>query len=81
MKKFIFILLFLFSTLNLFALPNSIQEAYAIAVFHENGNGENVQHKKITEDDYNGDCFSKIAVLGKIKNNDIQVRNLSFMDM
>ena len=74
MKKFIFILLFLFSTLNLFSLPNSFEEAYAIAVFHENGNGENVQHKKITEADYNGDCFSKIAVLGKIKNNDIQVR-------
>ncbi len=72
MKKFIFILLF--CTLNLFALSNDIKEAYAIAVFHGNGDGENVQHKKITDSDYNGDCFSKIAVLGKIKNNDIQVR-------
>lgn len=72
MKIFIFILLF--CTLNLFSLSDDIKEAYAIAVFHDNGNGENVQHKKTTDADYNGDCFSKIAVLGKIKNNDIQVR-------
>lgn len=72
MKKFIFILIF--NALNLLALSNDIQEAYAIAVFHSNGEGENVQHKKITNADYNGDCFSKIAVLGRIDNKDIQVR-------
>ena len=31
-------------------IRNDEFKAYAIAVFHENGNGENVQHKKITED-------------------------------
>lgn len=62
MKKLIFILLFI--TLNLFALSNEVKEAFAIGVFHSNGEGENVQHKKITNGDYNGDCFSKIAVLG-----------------
>jgi hypothetical protein len=72
MKKLIFILLFI--TLNLFALSNEVKEAFAIGVFHSNGEGENVQHKKITNGDYNGDCFSKIAVLGKIDNKDIQVR-------
>lgn len=72
MKKFIFLLLL--NTLNLLALSNDVKEAYAIAVFHSNGEGENVQHKKITNEDYNGDCFSKIAVLGKIDNKDIQVR-------
>ena len=72
MKKFKFLLLL--NTLNLLALSNEIHEAYAIAVFHANGEGENVQHKKITNEDYNGDCFSKIAVLGKIDNKDIQVR-------
>lgn len=72
MKKFIFILLIY--TLNLFALSNDVQQAYAIGVFHSNGEGENVQHKRITTADYNGDCFSKIAVLGRIDNKDIQVR-------
>ena len=71
MKKLILILL---TTLNLFALSNEVKEAFAIGVFHSNGEGENVQHKKITNGDYNGDCFSKIAVLGKIDNKDIQVR-------
>ena len=72
MKKIIYILLF--TALNIFALSDNVQEAYAIAVFHQNGQGENVQHKKITDEDYNGECFSKIAVLGKIQNKDIQVR-------
>jgi len=72
MKKIIYILLF--TALNIFALSDNVQEAYAIGVFHLNGQGENVQHKKITDEDYNGECFSKIAVLGKIQNKDIQVR-------
>lgn len=72
MKKIIYILLF--TALNIFALSDNVQEAYAIGVFHLNGQGENVQHKRITDEDYNGECFSKIAVLGKIQNKDIQVR-------
>ena len=31
--------------------------------FHENGTGENIQHKKNYQDDYNGICFSKIVIL------------------
>ena len=72
MKKFILILLVL--NLNLLALPSSIQASYAIGVFHENGNGENIQHKKITDQDYNGTCFSKIVVFGTTKNKNIQVK-------
>lgn len=72
MKKFILILLVL--NLNLLALPSSIQAAYAIGVFHENGNGENIQNKKITDQDYNGTCFSKIVVFGKIEHKNIKVR-------
>ena len=71
MKKLILILLIL--NLNL-AYSSSIQASYAIGVFHENGNGENVQHKKITDQDYNGICFSKIVVFGEIRNKKIEVR-------
>lgn len=45
MKKLI-TLLFLIN-LNLFALDiNVIKESFAIGVFHENGAGEKIQHKK-----------------------------------
>lgn len=71
MKKFILILLIL--NLNL-AYSSSIQASYAIGVFHENGNGENIQHKKITDQDYNGTCFSKIVVFGETRNKNIEVK-------
>ena len=48
MKKLI-TLLFLIN-LNLFALDiNVIKESFAIGVFHENGAGEKIKHKKIME--------------------------------
>ncbi|MBP9490959.1 MAG: hypothetical protein KBE77_05880 [Aliarcobacter sp.] len=72
MKKLI--LTILITTLNLLAMTPPIQASYAIGVFHENGSGEKVQHKKITEENYDGTCFSKIVVLGKIQNRNIQVR-------
>ena len=81
MKKFILILFI--ATSNLFPMPSDIQASYAIGVFHENGMGEKVQNKKITEDNYEGTCFSKIVVLGKIQDNNIQVRigdSLGYME-
>ena len=81
MKKFILILFI--ATSNLFSMPSDIQASYAIGVFHENGMGEKVQNKKITEDNYEGTCFSKIVVLGKIQDNNIQVRigdSLGYME-
>ena len=72
MKKLILILAII--TLNLFSMPNDIQASYAVAVFHENGTGENIQHKKITDQDYNGICFSKIVVFGEIRNKKIEVK-------
>lgn len=57
MKKFILTLFLIIS--NLFSFDSNIQGSYAIGIFHENGTGENIQHKKITQDDYNGICFSK----------------------
>lgn len=67
MKKFILTLFLTIS--NLFSFDSNIQDSYAIGVFHENGTGENIQHKKITQDDYNGTCFSKIVIFGNISNN------------
>lgn len=71
MKKLILILLI---SSYLFSMPSDIQASYAIGIFHENGTGEKVQNKRITEDNYEGICFSKIVVLGKIQNKNIQVR-------
>ena len=72
MKKFILILLI--ASLNVFAMAPDIQASYAIGVFHEDGSGEKVQNKKITEDNYEGTCFSKIVILVKSQNKNIQVR-------
>jgi hypothetical protein len=72
MKKLILISFLI--NLNLFALSSDIKEALAVGVFHENGAGEKVQRKKITDENYNGTCFSKIVVLGKIENKNIKVR-------
>ena len=72
MKKFILILLIYIS--NLFALNETIQTALAVGIFHENGTGEKIQNKKFTDENYEGICFSKIVVLGKIENKNIQVK-------
>ena len=67
MKKFLLLTLLSFS--HLFSFDSDIRSAVAVGVYHENGNGENVQHKKITDDDYNGTCFSKIVIFGYYSNN------------
>lgn len=54
---------------SLFAFDSNIQASYAIGIFHENGKGENIQHKKITDQDYNGTCFSKIVIFGDYNSN------------
>lgn len=48
--------------------------SYAIGIFDENGNGENIQHKRVTLNDYNGTCYSKIVVFGKFQKEDIKVK-------
>jgi hypothetical protein len=72
MKKFIYILLL--TTLNLFSFDSNIKAAYAIGIFDQNENGENIQHKKYTDNDYNGICFSKIAIFGDSNNSKIEVK-------
>lgn len=56
----IFLLLSFINTLSFADISN----AYAIGIFDETGNGENIQKKRKTEHDYNGTCFTKIVVLG-----------------
>ena len=58
MRILIFIL---FISFTLFAANFDIQASYAVAVFHENGTGENIQHKKI-------------VVFGEIRNKKIEVK-------
>ena len=68
-------LLFLFILIsNLFSYSSNIQSSYAIGIFDEKGNGENIQHKTKTLEDYNGICFSKIVVFGFLSNNKIEVK-------
>lgn len=72
MKKTIYLLLI--NTFTLFAFDSKIQASYAIGIFNENGNGENIQHKKITSNDYNGICYSKIVIFGNLKNSKVEVK-------
>ena len=55
-------LIFLFF-ITIFFLLNTIYKAFAVAIYDENGKGENVQHIKITQNNYNGICYTKIAIL------------------
>ena len=65
MKKVILLLTTLF-LINCFAFSSKVKDAYAIGIFDKKGNGENVQHTRITKSDYNGTCYTKVFVIGKI---------------
>ena len=65
---FIILTLLLLSITQSNAYSTKIETAHAIGIFHENGNGENIQHKRKTNEDYNGTCFSKIIVFGNLNN-------------
>lgn len=60
------LILFLLLNLSLFAYSSKVTAAYAIGVFDTQGNGENIQHVRKTKNDYNGTCYSKIVVFGKL---------------
>lgn len=72
MKKILVILIL--NTITLFAFSSKIQAAYAIGVFDKFGNGENIQHKRTTNKDYNNETFSKIVIFGNFFNSNIQVK-------
>ncbi len=63
MKKVDLLFLTLFLT-NLNAFSTNIKSAYAIGIFDENGNGENLQHIRKTKNDYNNTCYTKVLVIG-----------------
>jgi hypothetical protein len=67
MKNILKILTLLFLlNLSLYAFSTKISSAHAIAIFDKQGNGENIQHLRISKHDYNGLCYSKIVVIGKL---------------
>ena len=70
MKKLLILLLLS----SLISFCSDIQASYAIGIFHENGTGENIQHKKTTDENYDGICFSKIVIFGYQSNNNINVK-------
>ena len=59
--------------INLFLNASDIK-AYAIGIFDEKGEGENIQHKRITNNDYNNICYSRIVVFGNIPHARVQVK-------
>jgi hypothetical protein len=72
MRKYIY--LFFISIVTLFGFESEIQASYAVGIFDEKGNGENIQHKRITQNDYNDTCYSKIVIFGNSNNLNIQVK-------
>jgi hypothetical protein len=59
--------------MNLFLNASNIK-AYAIGIFDEKGKGENIQHKRITDNDYNNTCYSRIVVFGNISHLRVEVK-------
>ncbi len=64
MKKLFFFKIALSIFFTLYANSTNIEQARAIGIFDENGNGENIQHVRKTKNDYNGTCFTKVSVFG-----------------
>ena len=72
MKKIILILITF--VITLFAYNSKIEAAYAIGICNEKGDGENIQHKRITDNDYNDICYSRIVVFGNISHERVEVK-------
>jgi hypothetical protein len=72
MKKIILILITF--VITLFAYNSNIKASYAIGIFNEKGDGENIQHKRITDNNYNGICYSRIVVFGNISHERVEVK-------
>lgn len=67
--------IFLISILLLnISFATNIRSAFAIGIFDEDGNGENIQHIRKTNRNYNGTCFSKVFVNGNYGSNTPMVK-------
>lgn len=71
MKKIVLIALL---TNSLFSNISDIKSAVAIGIFDEAGNGENIQYLRKTKNNYDGVCYSKIAVFGNLGESEIEVK-------
>ena len=68
-------ILFFILLLQNLLLGSPIKAAYAIGIFDEKGNGENIQHVRHTKANYDGTCFTKVFVVGKtLQNNNVEVK-------
>jgi hypothetical protein len=74
MKKIFILITLLLTITQANAYSTKIKTAHAIGIFHKNGNGENIQHVRKTKDDYNGICYSKIVIFGKLNNINVKVK-------
>lgn len=72
MRKIIFSFFILsFIVLN----AQNIQKAFLVSLFTNSGQSENVQHKRITENIFRGEVFSKVTIIGDYtKNTNILVK-------
>lgn len=71
MKNIILTALFISS---LFSNISDIKNAVAIGIFDKNGNGENIQYLRKTKNNYDGVCYSKIAVFGNLGESEVEVK-------
>ena len=60
------ILTLIFIKLQLFAFSNDVKRIFAIGIFDTSKKGENLQNTRETKRDYNGVCYTKIYLYGRI---------------
>lgn len=63
MKLFIGLI---FSFVSLFAYQTKLINGYAVSIYDEKMIEENIQSKRNTKKDYNGICYTKVYIFGKI---------------
>ena len=71
MKKIILLILTL--TSFLYSYSTKILNGYAVSIYNEQKIEENIQAKRKTSKDYNGICYSKVYIFGKILNGNVKV--------
>ena len=59
-------LIIIFFTTLLPAFTTKIINGYAVSIYDEKGIEENIQAKRKTDKDYNGICYTKVYIFGKI---------------
>lgn len=69
--KVLFLTLFLLS--QGISYTTKILNGYAVSIYDEQKVEENIQSKRKTSKDYNGICYTKVYIFGKILNGNVKV--------